>query len=409
MVSPGRTANPSDVLMISQYYRPEPIGSGPFCADLAEALAAGGRRVDVFTTRPHYPHSTVYKAYRDGSRDEQVLNDVRIARVPTYLKPGGSPVDRLLHDMSFVLKSIAAIRRGKSGDANVIVALCPSVFATLLATLLKRRNARCVALIHDIQSGLAEGLGMIGGGIGGTLRRLERFTFNRCDLLIVLSEEMRNRLVGLGVTRPIHVHPIWIDTDAIAPEPPVQRPDCVALYSGNLGRKQGLMQLVDAAAALADRGAAIRMRLRGNGGERDRLEAEIQGRGLDNIELCDLLPPNRLSAGLADGDIHLVPQDPSTADYAVPSKIYGIMAAGRPFIATAGPGSTLWRLEAETEAFICVPPNDPDALADAMMSLAASPERRRDLGARARAYVLDNCAKHDSLRRLIDVIYDTAG
>ncbi|MEX2453805.1 MAG: glycosyltransferase family 4 protein [Rhodospirillaceae bacterium] len=396
------------VLMISQFYRPEPIGSAPFCADLTEALAAAGHRVGVLTARPSYPENVVYAAYRDGSLDRQTVRGVDVARIATYLKPGGSTIDRLLNESSFMLNGAGALYRNRrAGRPDIVVALCPSVFGVLLASTLRRRGTRCIALVHDIQSGIAEGLGMMGGGIVGALRRMERLAFNRCDLLIVLSEEMRERLRMLGVRRPIHVHPIWIDTNAIEPAPSNPGNARLALYSGNFGRKQGLGQLVDAAAELARRNAEVRIRLRGNGSERAGLESGIASRGLTNVEVCDLLPPERLSAGLAEGDIHLVPQDPSVADYAVPSKIYAIMAAGRPFVATARPGSTLWRMQDETGAFLCVPPNDPGALADAILSLAANGEMRETLGRRARQYVTENCNKPDSLRRLIDIIRDT--
>lgn len=403
----SKAATHADVLMISQYYRPEPIGSGPFCADLAEALAAAGRRVNVLTARPHYPDSIVYETHRDGARDRERVNDVDVIRVSPYLRPGGSVMHRLLNEFSFVVEGAGALwhdRRAGAARAEVIVALCPSVFTVLMATYLKRRHARCVALVHDIQSGIAEGLGMMSGGIVGGLRRLERHAFNRCDLLVVLSDEMRERLRRLGVRRPIHVHPIWVDTDSIAPAPPVPGPARVALYSGNFGRKQGLHQLVETAAELARRKVALTVRLRGNGSERPRLENEIRSRGLANVEICDLLPPDRLSQGLAEGDIHLVPQDPSAADYAVPSKIYGIMAAGRPFVATAREGSTLWRLRDETGAFLCVPPDDPPALAEAVIALAGDDARRRTLGDNGRAYVDRHCAKTSSLSWLIRVI-----
>lgn len=395
----------SRVLMVSQFYRPEPIGSAPFCGDLAEALAAAGHRVDVLTARPSYPQNIVYERYRSGELDSETLAGVDIRRIATYLKPGGSTIDRLLNESSFMLNGGATLfRNRRERRPDIVVALCPSVFTVLLATAMRRKGTRCVALVHDIQSGIAEGLGMMGGGIVHGLRTLERTAFNRCDLLIVLSEEMRERLRQIGVRRPIHVHPIWIDVDSIEATPPSPGDARLALYSGNFGRKQGLGQIIDAADELARRNAGVRIRMRGNGSERTALESGVAARGLSNVEICDLLPKERFSAGLAEGDIHLVPQDPSVADYAVPSKIYAIMAAGRPFVATAKPGSTLWRMQDETGAFLCVPPNDPAALADAILSLAGDSDLRGKLGERARRYVTENCAKSESLSRLIGVI-----
>lgn len=394
-----------DVLLLSQYYRPEAIGSAPFCGDLAEALAASGMRVRVTTARPHYPDNVVFPAYRDGTRDRETLNGVEIVRVPTHVGAAGSALHRLAGEGSFLLRGGAALLRDRQArDAALIISLCPSVLSVALGGLMRRRGRRHVALVHDIQSGLANGLGMTGRTMSTALQRLERLSFNRCDLIVVLSEEMRHTLRDAGVTAPILVHPIWTDVDAIRPRPCANGPARIALYSGNFGRKQGLMQLVDLAGELTDRGSELRVVLRGRGSQSGPIGRAVAARGLRNVEFGDLLPQDRLADGLAEGDIHLVPQDPSVADYAVPSKIYGIMAAARPFVATAQEGSTLSRLQHESNAFVCVPPNDPRALADAVMALAHDPQRRAELGQRGRAWVIAHCAKETSLRALTGAI-----
>jgi len=391
----------TDILMISQYYRPETIGSGPFCADLAEALAASGKQVKVITARPHYPGNVVFPAYRGGLRDRQFINRVEIRRLPVVARGGDSFLSRLANEGSLFLGATAALTRDRARDAPMIVVLCPSILSVMLGNVIRRRNARCVAIVHDIQSGIAEGLGMGGRLLVKALKLIERTTFNRCDLVVVLSEEMRRTLRNQGIGCPIEVHPIWIDTEAIRPQPTTSGPARTALYSGNFGRKQGLLQLVDLAQELHGRGSPLRVRLRGRGNQEEAVRREVRSRGLRNVEFRDLIGPEELADGLAEGDIHLVPQDPSIADYAVPSKIYGIMAAGRPFVATARRDSTLWHLREESGAFLCVPPNDIDAFANAVMELAENADWRAELGRHGRNYVLRNCARNVSLRRLI--------
>jgi len=268
------------------------------------------------------------------------------------------------------------------------------VLSVLLGRLACRRNGHHVALVHDIQSGLAAGLGMVGsqGWLLSAMRVLERWVLNGVDVIFVLSEHMQQRLIAQGVTAPIQVLPIWVDAAAIQPIERAADGTVTALYSGNLGRKQGLNQVIDLAEILQRRNAAVRIMVRGKGGEADRLVDEAARRGLTNIEFLPLVPTSQLANSLSEGDVHLVPQDGKAADYAVPSKVYGIMAAGRPFVATAEPGSHLWRLQEETGAFQCVPPGDPEALADAVMALGIDERRRADLGARGRAFVI---ARHD--------------
>jgi colanic acid biosynthesis glycosyl transferase WcaI len=151
----------------------------------------------------------------------------------------------------------------------------------------------------------------------------------------------------------------------------------------------------------------IQIVLRGNGNQADALRAEIAQRGLANVRLAELLPDGRLSEGLAVGDIHLVPLDPDAAAFMVPSKTFNIMAAGRPFVATAAPGSVLWRLRHRSGAFICVPPNDAPAFADAVLQLADDAALRADLGRRGRQFVERHLAKRkvlgDFMTRLDDL------
>jgi colanic acid biosynthesis glycosyl transferase WcaI len=225
------------------------------------------------------------------------------------------------------------------------------------------------------------------------MRTCERAVLNRTDLVVVLSAEMKDQLHRIGITAPIEVVPLWVDTDHLQPAPDVARPEVRVLYSGNLGRKQGLGQVVDLARELSTRRSDIEIVLRGNGNQAAELAAEIARLGLTNIRLVDLQPNQALGTALAAGDIHLVPQRPDAAAFAVPSKVFNIMAVGRPFVATALPDSALWRLQQESEAFLCVPPDDPLTFAEAVIELADDRRLRQELGRRGREFVELHYAK----------------
>jgi colanic acid biosynthesis glycosyl transferase WcaI len=391
-------------VLVTQFYRPETIGSGPFCGDIAEALAAYGWRIRVLTSRPHYPDGAVFMPFRTGALDHQRIGGVEVDRLPTLVSANKGTLHRMAGEASFLLRGLAALATGRVKRAEVVISLCPSILSVILGSAFRRPNARHIAIVHDIQSGLAEGLGMARGPVPAVLRTLERFALNQCDLVVVLSEDMRRQLEHSGVRTPILVLPIWSDTEAIQPQPIPPGPARMALYSGNFGRKQGLMQVVEMAAVLARRKSELRIVLRGRGSQADIIERELKARDLRNVSLSDLIAADKLSDALAEGDIHLVPQDPSVADFAVPSKIYGIMAAGRPFIATARPDSTLWRLQRESNAFVCVAPNDPEGFADAILNLAENEGMRRELGNHGRQYVQSHCSKDKSLARLVAAI-----
>lgn len=387
-----------DVLFVTQYYRPELIGSGPFSADLAEWLAGCGRQVTVLTGLPHYPASEVFPAYRDRRGMREECNGVTVERLGAWIPRRRSAVARIAGEAWFLMYGAFALATGRVSRHAVVLSLCPSILSVALGAMARLRNGRTVAIVHDIQSGLASGLGMVGrGGLARLMRSCERMVLNRADLVVVLSQEMADELRRIGVTAPVEVVPIWVDTDQVRPLPARNDGRLTVLYSGNLGKKQGLGQVIDMAQTLQARRPEIDIVLRGNGNQAEDLRQQIAERSLANVRLTELLPDGGLSEGLAEGDIHLVPQDPDAAAFAVPSKVFNIMAAGRPFVATAHPGSLLWRLRHRSGAFICVPPNDAAAFADAVLQLADDATLRATLGERGRQFVERHLAKRKVL------------
>ena len=403
-----RPGIPEELLIITQWYRPELIGTAYYSGEFAEWIASAGSRVAVLTNRPSYPGDMIFPGYRNGERDREVLNDVPIYRLATKVAKGGSAKARILTEIFFLARGFMALATGRVARRRYVVSFCPTVMAVFLGRLARRRGGRHIAVVHDIQSGLAGGLGMLGSGpMLWLIRAAERFCLNRADHIVVLSDQMRQALLKLGVRRPVAIIPIWANIEGILPLPrPAKAPPTV-LYGGNLGRKQGLEQLLDLAELLRDERPDIRVLIRGGGSQEEMLKASAQARGLPNLLFEPLLPPERFNEGLADGDVHLVPQDPEAADFAVPSKVYNIMAAGRPFVATARRGSTLWSLQEQSRALTCVPPNDPRAFADAVIALIDDPPRCAEMGAQGRAYVERNVARDVVLEQYVDLI--TAG
>lgn len=389
------------VLFVTQHYSPEAIGSAPYCADLAEGLVRRGRSVTVLTGLPHYPDPAEFAVFNADPPPRQNLAGVMVERLRSWLPKRRSALLRVAGELAFMLAGLFALLRGRVRRHEVVISLCPSIFAVLLGMMATARGGRHVAMVHDVQSGLAHSLGIVRFGLLVRLMRLaERFILNRVDLVMVLSTEMAAILRKLGVTRPIEVLPIWVDAESIYPRPvPAGQPPTI-LYSGNFGRKQGLDQLIALAAALAEKRPDVRLMLRGSGGERAAVMAEVVARSLANVEFAELVPRDRLGEALAAGALHLVPQKPDGADFAVPSKIYNIMASGRSFVTTALPGSALWNLQAQTGAFVCVPPQDTAALTEAVIGLLDDPARCQAMAERGRAHVEQHHARDKLIARI---------
>ncbi len=391
---------PKELLVVTQWYRPELIGTAFYSGDLAEWFGARGSKVTALTNRPSYPGNEIFPDYRDGSRDRETRGGVTIRRLPARVARGGGARARIVAEIFFLIRGIMALASGRAPRRHAVISFCPSVMAVLLGRLARKRGGRHLVVVHDIQSGLAAGLGMVGSGtLMRLIRLVERFCLNRADHLAVLSVNMREALLQLGIVRPITILPIWVDADVVHPLPRPEGTPPTLLYGGNLGLKQGLDQLLDLAALLKGERPDIHILIRGGGSQANHLRASAEQRQLSNLRFEPLLPLERFNEGLAGGDVHLVPQNPDAADFAVPSKVYNIMAAGRPFVATALPGSTLTALEAESGALVCIPPNDARAFADAVIALIDDPQARADMGDRGRAYVEGTVARDVVLAR----------
>jgi len=395
--------DPSRVLFVTRYYWPELIGSAPFSTDIAEWLTVHGRQTTVVSGLPHYPDAVVFPAYRDTQRPREDVCGVGVERLRAGPPRGASALSRIANEVEFLVRGLGALASGRIRRHSIVLALCPSILGVALGLAARRPDGVCVAIVHDIQSGLAEKLGMVGGGrLAALMRACERAVLNRTDLVVVLSAEMKGQLRRIGVTAPIEVVPLWVDTDHILPAPATARAGVRVLYSGNLGRKQGLGQVVALACELADRRLDIEIVLRGDGNQAGELHEQISRLGLTNIQIAALQPNEALGTALAAGDIHLVPQRPDAAAFAVPSKVFNIMAVGRPFVATALPDSVLWRLQRQSGAFLCVPPDDPPSFAEAVVRLADDSRLRQELGRRGREFVETHYAKPRILGHLVD-------
>jgi colanic acid biosynthesis glycosyl transferase WcaI len=379
---------PGECLILAQYYYPEKIGSAPYCTDLAEWLARSGTKIKVVTCRPHYPRPDDFAAYQDGSHDNETINGVEILRVRAHRRATTGALSRLRGDLAFIGRVLALFLTGKIARADTAVAFVPSIFSIALARILCRRPKMIIAVVHDIESGLARGLGLLKGRrLVARLEWLERTLLNGVGSIVVLTPHMEQALRAIGVTKPMVILPIWVKGETMSPRLAAREQPLLIMYSGNLGRKQGLHVLIELSERLAAPYPDVVVVIQGSGSERKHLEQEVARRGLVNVQFRNLVPRSELMESLKCADIHLVPQDGRAADYALPSKVTSIMSAGRPIVCTAEPGTALADIVEAAGAGICVRPGDPESFFAAVVQLIESPESRRRLGENGAHYV----------------------
>lgn len=387
------------IWIISHNYAPEPTGIPVYNTGMARWLASRGWDVEVLTGMPHYPWWKVpeeyeKKDYREGRADEW-MDGVHVHRVRHFVPhPPVTAKARMALDASYLSAWFA--RAGTLADRpDVIVGIAPPfLIGTLLLWLRRKYDVPVVYHVQDLQVDAALDLGMLPSWSGYLLRSSEAWQLARLDLVTACGRGMLRRIAAKTSARIRPRHwPNWSDITAISawkgPNPEREKlgvlPSCVVgLYSGNLGRKQGVEVLIEATRRLADE-PGWRTVIAGAGAERAALAAQLAG--MSNAQLEDLRPMEHLNAFLGAGDIHIIPQRRCAADLVLPSKLLNILAAGRPVVVTADAGSELHDVVVESGAGLVVPPEDPAALAEALRSLIHDPERRAAMGVAGRRWI----------------------
>ena len=394
-------------------FHPEAAGVGKYTGEMANWLAAGGHEVRVVTAPPHFPQWRVPPGYRPWRYERHRLRvparlgavlggplasearSMQIFRCPTWVPKNPNGRIRLLHLASFALSSLPVMWLQTRWHPDLVLVVEPTLFCAPQALLAARwSGAKSWLHIQDFEVDAAFELGDLAHRRGRDLAlSLERWFLQRFDRVSAISEQMVGRLnrKGIDPSRCV-LFPNWVDTRVIYPLPHassfrselgIAEKTVVALYSGSMGKKQGLDLLVDVARRLSAR-SDMRFVFCGEGSYRQFLVE--QSKALSNVTFLPFQPPKRLNDLLNLADIHLLPQRAGAADLVMPSKLTGMLASGRPVVATAHPGTQL--ADAVRGLGVVVPPGDSDAFASAIRTLAADRDLRLMLGRQARRYAL---------------------
>lgn len=408
--SDGMTAiRPLRLLVVGLNYAPEPVGIGPYTTGLAETMARRGHTVEVIAGEAYYPQWRRYEGEpRPG--DRTVSNGVGLRRVWHFIPAHPSGLKRVLHLASFAVSAlfpaIAAARRLKP---DVVFTVAPSLLSVPTAWLAaKASGARLWTHVQDFEVEAAFATGLMGeAGVAARFARWVENSFLRLsDRVSTISPQMLAKLTDKGIA-PQRVYQLrnWANAGFAPDEAEAERyrdqwhvgDRKVALYSGNIANKQGIEIVIEAARLLKDRKDLLFV-ICGEGPNRARL-SELSA-GLDNVQLHDLQPMERMGGLLALASLHLLPQIPGAADLVLPSKLTNMLISGRPVVATAAPGTGLAD-EVEGCGVVTEPGNAP-AFAAAIGALMDDPEKRASLG-RAAAARAQECWQQEAILARLEV------
>lgn len=395
------------VVIYSANFWPEPVGIGKYSGEMAYWLAAQGHDVRVVAAPPYYPNWKVQQNYRWPPYQRERLPGMTIWRAPLWVPefPGG--LRRIAHLLSFAITSLPIMLSQVFWRPDVVLTVAPALVCAPAGWLVARLcGAQAWLHIQDFEVDVAFNMGLLKSGL---LQRvalgLERWLMRRFDSVSSISRRMVSRLIAKGVPEErTRYFPNWVDISHVRPsceekgyrgELGASEDAVVVLYSGTLGAKQGLLIIPEVAKLLAAR-RDILFVICGDGALKGELESKT--RDLPNVRLLPLQPFERLGELLTMANIHLLPQSSDAADLVLPSKLTGMLASGRPVVATCGPDTEL--ASVVSQCGMITAPENPEHLASVVVKLADDRQLMTELGARARAWAEEHLDRDLVLGRM---------
>lgn len=408
----------SRVLVLGINYPPEPTGISPYTGAIARGLVRRDVETRALTAHPHYPEWKITPGYGQWSRHGNV-DGVEVVRLRHYVPRNPTGIRRALSEVSFGLRQSFA----RWGKPDAVIAVSPALLSTWLSSLrarLTHRDTPFIVWVQDLYSlGLSE-TGQGGGAVQRTMKAIEGFVLRRATRVVVIHERFARRVVeDFAVPRDrIEVVRNWthlasapaIDARATRASLGWADHETVVLHAGNMGVKQGLENVIEAARLADAANAPIRFVLLGGGSQRDALRA-LAG-SVRRVQFLDSLPDNDYAAAIHSADVLLVNEKPGVAEMAVPSKLTSYFSAGKPVLAaTDAEGITAEELR-RARAGVVVESGNPRALLEAALDLGLNPSAARafgDSGLRYRRTVLDEETAIDRFTEILaDVVAERA-
>ncbi len=401
------------IVIFGGHYEPDLGPSAPIYTMLCENLVRLGHQVTMVTMVPHYPSGQVPPAYRGRFLWKSTEKGVEVIRVGLPSLDRSKLAYRFLQFLVYQVGVIVSML-GKpydvvyAGGAGITVWLA---FTALVA--LPRKPA--IYAVYDVYPHVGVKLGIFRHKpVIAAVAAVEKVCLRSATLVRIISESFRPNLRELGVAdEKMSMVYDWVDTDLVRPLPRSNAfsqefgldGKCVVMYAGNIGLSQGLENVLDAAEMLAVHTDLLFVFV-GDGANREKLAAEIARRQLRNVRLIPFQPRERLPDVLASADISLVPLRHGVGHGSLPSKTYSILASGRPVIASVDEDSETWNLITRAKAGICIHPESPRDLAQAVLLLRDAPAVRETLGRNGRMWA-ENVHSPQAGARAIEQLLET--
>ncbi|HEX3050388.1 MAG TPA: glycosyltransferase family 4 protein [Aggregatilineaceae bacterium] len=392
----------ANILILSLVFAPDGVSTSVIVSELAEELAQKGHRVTVLTTQPHYNFDPEARAKQPLARRWGGLfyrsDYCGIPIWHTAMRPKGKRilgriVDYLVfHIISMILGFFAI------GRQNVVFAVSPPLTIGLVGWILSVfKRAKLVYNVQELYPDTAITMGVLkeNSFIARVLKWVELFIYRRSAALTVICQPFADVIAAKGIApNKIHVIPNFVDTEFVQPGPKNNSlarelglyEKYVVLYAGNIGMTQSFDTLMEVANRLQDETRIVFL-IVGDGARRSHVEARVREQHLNNVKVLAYQPRSRVPDIYAMSDLCLVPLMTGTAKTTIPSKLYTIMASGRPALVAVDEESDLVQTVKDAQSGIAVKPDDIDALLQGIQQAFENQQKFAELGQNGRWYV----------------------
>jgi glycosyltransferase involved in cell wall biosynthesis len=373
---------PSRLWFINRFYWPDEAATAQLLADLAEGLAARGHRVMVITS-----HDGVAATPR-----REVRRGVGIIRLQTTRWGEKGLIGKAIDYATFAIASRHVLKKQIRKGDWIVAMTDPPALALVAASAGRRAGAKVMHWLQDVHPEITMALSdnTMLAGLSRPWMRWRNAAWRQADACVAISPDMAALVCENGVPAGrVRVIPNWAPgSDAIAPVPAENNPfieqwglkgKFVVAYSGNLGRVHALDPLLAAAALLRDEPDIVFLFI-GAGAQRAAMEAKARAQGLTNVQFQPAQPRARLSESLSVGDVHLVTLRTGCERLVFPSKLYGILAVGRPVLYVGPLQCELARSLTRNGAGVAVDVNEPRQIATTLQRLRQDGAQRRLMG-----------------------------
>ncbi|MBN2801530.1 MAG: sugar transferase [Deltaproteobacteria bacterium] len=362
------------ILLLTQWFDPEPTFKG---LQFAKELQKRGHKVEVLTGFPNYPGGKVYEGYTIKPYQLEIIDEIKVHRVPLFPSHDNSAVNRVFNYFSFSL-SASFLGSIKLEKPDVIYAYHPPATVGIPALILKKIfNAPVVYDIQDMWPDTIAATGMINNkSVLDVLGKFCNALYKSVDKVVVLSPGFKKLLIERGVPKDnIDVIYNWTYEDQIGESAALNKKKKLLpkdkfniVFAGNMGKAQGLTAVLDAAKLLLNKDNKINFVFVGGGLEKDNLIDYAQKNNLTNVTFLDRLPVTEINGILSESDallVHLT--DDPLFEITIPSKIQSSLLSGKPILAGLKGDAADLIIQAKT-GIVCEPMN-PESIAQGALKL----------------------------------------